>query len=112
MLEQLLTALVAIGGLILSFRRAADVRARETDVRVRETEQAALRQFQETSTNLSSDTPALRSVGAEHMARYLNQDAFSETALRVLVYDYLLERDLHLRSRIGDLPRLAREKRA
>jgi hypothetical protein len=92
MLEQLLTALVAIGGLILSFRRAADVRARETDVRaretdvrVRETEQAALRQFQETSTNLSSDTPALRSVGAEHMARYLNQDAFSETALRVLV---------------------------
>jgi uncharacterized protein YjbI with pentapeptide repeats len=103
MLEQLLTALVAIGGLILSFRRAADVRARETDVRVRETEQAALREFQETSTNLSSDTPALRSVGAEHMARYLNQDAFSETALRVLVYDYLLERDLHLRSRIGDL---------
>jgi uncharacterized protein YjbI with pentapeptide repeats len=95
-LTAVVTALVAIGGLILSVRAAADVRAREV-------EQAALRQFQETSTNLSSDSPALRSVGVEQMARYLDQDAFSETALRVLVYDYLLERDLHLRSRIGDL---------
>jgi uncharacterized protein YjbI with pentapeptide repeats len=95
-LTAVVTALVAIGGLIFSFRTAADVRTRET-------EQAALRQFQETSANLSSDSPALRSVGVEHMARYLNQSAFSETALRVLVYDYLLERDLHLRSRIGDL---------
>jgi hypothetical protein len=37
------------------------------------------------------------------MARYLSPPEFSETALRVLVYDYLLEPDLHLRSRIRDL---------
>jgi len=77
-LTPLIAALVAIGGLVLSLHTFADTRRREV-------QQSALRQFQETSINLSSGSPALRSVGIEHMARYLSPCEFSETALRVLV---------------------------
>jgi Pentapeptide repeats (8 copies) len=95
-LTAIVTALAAVAGLILSLRTA-------TEVRRRELKESALRQFQETSTNLASPSPALRSVGVENMARYLLRSEFRETALRVLIYNFLLEPDWHLRSRLFDL---------
>jgi Pentapeptide repeats (8 copies) len=95
-LTAIVTALAAVAGLVLSLRTA-------TEVRRRELKESALRQFQETSTNLASASPALRSVGVENMARYLLRSEFRETALRVLIYNYLLEPDSHLRSRLFDL---------
>ena len=95
-LTAIVTALAAVAGLVHSLRTA-------TEVRRRQLKESALRQFQETSTNLASPSPALRSVGIENMARYLLRAEFRETALRVLIYNFLLEPDSHLRSRLFDL---------
>jgi hypothetical protein len=95
-LPAVVTALAAMGALFFSLRTSSDVRKREL-------QEASLQHFQETSINVSSVSPALRSVGLENMARYLSHPEYSETALRVMIYSFLLESDTHLRNRVRDL---------